>query len=222
MAGTGDPNANWVPTGPTSVAFTLEPAPELGTVAGQTVEVAFGNACTGAADFDTKGYWHNRNGLSELTRADIDHANGLAPYSQPSSYFDDGDEPFDGLFSNGEPVSASLGNSGELIAPPGSPKAEVSQFLVDANAGGDPREQLAQQLLAFLFNTLHRLDDPAAAIELPGGGMISAAQLVSDAIAIWESGTAAEQVEMKTLLDGFNNNDAVPFIHFNPCAVVYP
>ncbi len=131
-------------------------------------------------------------------------------------------EAFDGLFSNGEPVSASLGISGELIAPPGSPKAEVSQFLVDANAGGDPREQLAQQLLAFLFNTLHRLDDPAAAIELPGGGFISAAQLVSDAIAIWESGTAAEQVEMKTLLDEFNNNDAVPFIHFHPCAVVYP
>ncbi len=45
------------------------------------------------------------------------------------------------------------------MAPEGTAKAEVSQFLVDANAGGDPREQLAQQLLAFIFNARNRLGD---------------------------------------------------------------
>jgi multidrug efflux pump subunit AcrA (membrane-fusion protein) len=103
----------------------------------------------------------------------------------------------------------------------GTWQAEVSHFLVDANAGGDPREQLAQQLLAFIFNARHRLDDPGAVIQLPDGSWVSAQSLIDQAIAAWESGTAAEQEAIKSLLDGLNNSDAVPFIHFYPCEVVY-
>ena len=73
------------------------------------------------------------------------------------SYFGDGDEPFDGKFANGDPVAASPGAIGAPdIAPAGTTEAEISQFLVDPNAGGDPREQLAQQLLAFIFNMKYR------------------------------------------------------------------
>ena len=85
------------------------------------------------------------------------------------------------------------------------------------NASGDPREQLAQQLLAFIFNVRHRLDAPAAAIELPDGTFVSAQSLIDDALAAWTSGTAEEQGELQSLLDWFNNNDAVSFVHHDPC-----
>jgi hypothetical protein len=179
----------------------------------------------GEADFDTKGYWHNKNGLLELTQDDIDYVNTLDPYDDPTDYFDDGDEPFDGMFEDGTPVDPAIGNGewqGEEVSPAGSPKAEVSQFLVDPNAGGDPREQLAQQLLAFIFNTIHRLDDPCATIQLPDLTFVSACDLIDDAIAIWQSGTHDERVAMQELLDALNNNDAVPVIFFDPCEVVYP
>jgi hypothetical protein len=207
------PTGNWQATTPTTGAVSLPP--------GGFATVSFGNICTGAADFDTKGYWHNKNGLTELTAADIAYVNGLLPYSSASSYFDDGDEPFDGLFGDGTLVAAVNGDWGDVIAGEGTAKAEVSRFLVDANAGGDPREQLAQQLLAFIFNVRHRLDDPGAGIQLPDGTWVTGADLIAQAIAIWASGTLAEQTEMASLLDNLNNSDALPVIHFNPCPVIY-
>jgi len=182
---------------------------------GETHEVVYGNVCTSTADFDTKGYWHNKNGLGELTDADIAYVNTLAPYSSASSYFDRGDEPFDGFFGDGTPVEAAYNNeriTDGIAAGEGTPRAEVSLFLTDSNAGGDAREQLAQQLLAFIFNTIYRLDSAGVAIQKPDGTFVSAQSLIDAAIAAWLSGTDSQRTAIKDLLDGFNNNDNVTFI----------
>ena len=217
------PDGNWEPTGPTSFSVTIESSlTDSTTLSGTSATVTFTNICKGIADFDTKGYWHNKNGLTELMGDDITYVNGLLPYSAPSTYFGDGDEPFDGYFADSTPVEAAFNHDdGSLIWGAGTWQAEVSHFLVDPNAGGDPREQLAQQLLAFIFNTRHRLDDPGATIQIDGT-WVSAGSLIDDAIAAWASGTAAEQTEMTELLDSLNNNDAVAFIRYYPCPVVYP
>ncbi len=210
-------NSGWEPSTALSIGPVTVPA-------GGSISYEFGNYCTATADFDTKGYWHNKNGLSELTQADIDDVNVLDPYDDPTTYFDDGDEPFDGYFGDGTPVEPAIGDGiwqGEEIAPVGTPKAEVSQFLVDQNAGGDPREQLAQQLLAFIFNAQHRLDSPGGTIQLPDGTWISAADLIDQAIGIWQGGDAEAQNAMASLLDALNNSDAVPFIPYLPCPVQY-
>jgi hypothetical protein len=211
----------WFATGPISETFTLQSSWDGEVLSAGFFDHDFTNYCLGEGDFGTKGYWHNKNGLDELTEDDRDYVNGLDPYSEPSSYFDAGDEPFDGEFEDGTPVAAVHGEWGEEVAPEGSWKAEVSHFLVDSNAGGDPREQLAQQLLAFIFNVRHRLDDPGALIELPDGTWASAESLIDEAIAAWLSGDAGWQNDMADLLDELNNNDAVPFIHFFPCDVIY-
>lgn len=183
---------------------------ELGYAEPSTVDgLYFGNVCKAAVNFGTKGYWHNKNGLNEITDEDIAHVNGLAPYAIPSSYFDAGDEPFDGLFSDGTQVAAAYNNddlSGEVSAGAGTARAEISHFLVDSNAGGDPREQLAQQLLAFIFNTRHRLSGPDAYIWY-GGQSVQASALIADAIAAWQSTDAAWQNDVAQLLDLLNNNN---------------
>jgi len=71
------------------------------------------------------------------------------------------------------------------------------------------------------MNTRHRLDGDAA-IQLPGGQWVVASDLVTQAIAIWAGGTASEQTAMSGLIDALNNSDAVPFVHYNPCPVIYP
>jgi hypothetical protein len=201
------------------IASTLNGAEAL--LVATSGEAEFTNVCTTFADFDTKGYWHNKNGLSELTAADVAFVNGLAPYATPSTYFGAGDEPFDGEFTDHTLVAQVNGAWGELIAPEGSAEAEISHFLVDANATGDPQEQLAQQLLAFIFNTQHRLGDPSAAIDT-GSGFVSAATIIGDAISVYLGGTAAEQNAMAAMLDAFNNDDALPVVSWEPCPVVYP
>jgi hypothetical protein len=194
---------------------------DVSVTSGGLTGVSFLNYCTGTAAFGTKGYWHNKNGLTEMTQDDIDYVNLLLPYSAPSSYFGDGDEPFDGLFTDGTPVAAVNGDWGELIAAAGTAKAEVSHFLVDANASGDPREQLAQQLLAFIFNAIHRLDGVGTVITLPDGSNVAAIDLINQAIDLWASGTGAEQTAMESLLDTLNNSFAVTFIHYDPCPIDY-
>ena len=207
------PPGNWVATTNTCASIIL---PE-----GGSLTYPFGNICEGQADFDTKGYWHNKNGLDETLLADFVCINSLLPWEAPSSYFDAGDEPIDGNFADGSPVPAAKGPAGETIAPEGSPWAEQSYFLIDRNAGGDPREQLAQQLDAFIMNVRHRLDGDAA-IQIPGGDWVVTSVLIEQAISIWAGGSASEQTAMSDLLDTLNNSDAVRFIHYNPCPVVYP
>ena len=222
---TGD--CNWVSTGPTSYTVTITSSLNGASLSGTTAMFNFTNYCEGVADFDTKGYWHNKNGLTELTQADIDYVNGLLPYeAPPSSYFGDGDEPFDGFFEDGTtPVDAAIGDGiwqGVAVAPAGTDKAEVSQFLVDPNAGGNPQEQLAQQLLAFIFNVRHRLGDPEVTFQLPDGTWVSAQSVIDAAIDAWESPDTTDDHYWEPILDALNNNDAVPFIQFFPCPVVYP
>lgn len=169
----------------------------------------FGNVVTGTACFSTKGYWHNKNGLAELTEADRSYVNGLDPYKAPSSYFEAGDEPFDGRFQNSDPVAAAFNNDdNSLIWGAGTWQAEISHFLVDNNSDGGQREQLAQQLLAFLFNVRHRLPSAGAAIELPGGGWIPASVLIQNAITAWNTGTDAGA--MASLLDTLNSRECSP------------
>ena len=205
---------DWVSTTPTCVSFTL--------AEGTDVSFGFGNVCVGEADFNTKGYWHNKNGLGETTLDDLAYLNSLAPWLAPSSYFGAGDEPINGTFSNGTPVAAVNGDWGDLIAPAGSPWAEQSHFLIDSNAGGDPREQLAQQLDAFVMNVLHRLDGEGATIQLPDSSWVSAGDLIADACEVWSSGSSAQRTWMAGLLDNLNNCDAVEYIHAEPCEVIYP
>lgn len=214
------PNAEWEATGPTSVEDTIVSSLDGAVISGTALTPTFTNICFGTADFGTKGYWHNKNGLAEITQGDIDYVNGLPPYSGPSSYFDACDEPFDGQCDGG-PVAAAYNNEDVApIANEGSPWAEVSHFLVDTNAGADPLEQLAQQLLAFIFNTIHALDGPGAMIEVDGE-LVPAQDLIDEAIALWQSGSDADRIAMKTLLDTFNNNDAVQFVPATPCPFSY-
>jgi hypothetical protein len=213
----GAGGGTWTPTGPTSESSLVSSHLDGASITGSRMTVAFTNLCTLSADFGTKGYWHNKNGLEEMTDADIAAANELVVYASASSYFDAGDEPFDGMLSDGTPVAAGMGILGEALAAAGTPRAEVSSFLIDTNADGDPREQLAQQLLAFFFNVRNRLGGDA--IIWSGDAWVSAQSLIDRAIAAWSSGTADEQHAIKDTLDALNNSDAVPYIPRDPCPV---
>jgi hypothetical protein len=148
-------------------------------------------------DFGTKGYWHNKNGLSELTAEDISYVNTLAPYA---------DDRFDGKDADGNPVPAIQGAWGEELAPAGSWQAEVSAYLVAPNAGGDPTIQLGQQLLAFIFNAQHRLGSMDVELTLPDGTVMTAGEIIEAAVTAWETG--GEEAGMwASILDGFNNMD---------------
>ena len=195
----------WIPTTDTCTSFTL--------AEGIDVSFGFGNVCTGEADFNTKGYWHNKNGLQTTVPADIVYINTLAPWQ---------DNPIDGLDANGYPVPAAHGDWGEIIAPAGSWQAEQYAYLVASNAGGDPKIQLGQQLYAFVMNVLHCLDGEGATIQLPDSSWVSAGDLIADACEIWSSGSSTQRTWMAGLLDGLNNCDAVEYIHAEPCEVVYP
>jgi hypothetical protein len=213
---------SWEATGPTSYSFSIASTLSGATLSGGSESFTFLNCCKDVADFGTKGYWHNKNGLSELTEADRDYVNGKDPYDSPTDYFGDGDEPFDGQFQDGTLVAAAFNtDDGSEIWAAGTWQAEVSQFLVDANAGGDPREQLAQQLLAFIFNARHRLGGEAGAF-WDGDSWVIASDLISEAIAVWQSGSDAQRTAMQELLNGFNESDAIPFIPAQACEVIYP
>ncbi|MGR5176579.1 hypothetical protein ACPV4B_04260 [Vibrio parahaemolyticus] len=175
----------------------------------------FNNVCDVIVNFDTKGYWHNKNGLSELTEADRVYVNSLAPYSSPSVYFEAGDEPFDGTYSGGGLVAAAFSGDG-VIWDAGTWQSEVSQFLVDSNGNAEEnmhKEQLAQQLLAFIFNTRHRPDagglSGTATIEVNGTWM-TIDDIIALAVTTWEGTDVEAIVSMGATLDAFNNNDALP------------
>lgn len=217
----------WYASGPVSADCSVQSALSGSEIYGATscTDAAgapfngnFTNYCVVQYDFDTKGYWHNKNGLTEIEEAFVTgYVNGLDPYDDPTSYFGDGDEPFDGFLANGDLVAPAFNDQGDPIWGGGTMQAEISHFLVDANAGGDPREQLAQQLLAFIFNTQYRLGGNGT-IQQPDGTFVLASDLIADAIQIWQSGTHDEQVAMAGLLDSFNNNDSVNAIPGDPAA----
>jgi len=59
-------------------------------------------------------------------------------------------------------------------------------------------------------------------VQLPGGSWASAQSLIDEALAAWQSGDALWQNTIKSTLDALNNGDAVPFVHYFACEVVYP
>jgi hypothetical protein len=194
---------NWFATTPLSGTKTL--------TEGGTFSIQFGNAYKCFAAFGTKGYWHNKNGLAELTEADIAFVNGLAPYIG---------NPFDGKNLDGSPVPAAKGDWGETIAPAGSWQAEVSAYLVAPNAGGDPKIQLGQQLLAFIFNVQHRLGGVNVPMQLPCGTWTTGCQVIAHAVCAWNEG-GAEAGYWAGILDALNNSCAVPYVCPAPGPVVY-
>jgi hypothetical protein len=205
-----------------TVESTLTGNGDTPEISGSSESADFTNFCeAGPVDFGTKGYWHNKNGLQQLTTEVVDYVNGLDPYDSPSDYFGAGDEPFDGFFEGGSQVEAAFNqDDGSFVWGAGTYQAEVSHFLIDPNGGGDPAEQLAQQLLAFIFNTFYRLDGPGASI-LVNGTYVTAGALIDQAINVWANGSDAEKVAMQELLNGFNESDALMYIPGSPCPVNY-
>lgn len=183
--------------------------------------VYFNNVCKVTVDFDTKGYWHNKNGLQELTEADRTYVNGLTPYSSPSPYFGAGDEPFDGQFTDGSDVAAAF-SDGSMIWAAGTWQSEVSHFLVDNNGNSDlydHKEQLAQQLLAFIFNTRHRPTSSGLSPDTKlwvGGEWVSIEELITRAISAWQGSDDGEIVSIKDLLDWLNNNNEIKVLVSSP------
>ena len=196
------PSTDWFGSTPTSFEIDLK--------GGAVEEREFGNFCVGSADFDTKGYWHNKKGLDEISLDDIVYVNLLDPYDSDTEYWES--EPFDGLWIPLNP--GSYFGTGAW--------AEISDYLVSPVSAAPARFQLAQQFLAFTFNCLNRLDSPGATILLPDGTWITASDLINQAISAWASGTSVEQTAIKNVLDTLNNSDVVPFISYNPCPVNYP
>ncbi|MGR5295254.1 hypothetical protein ACPV5U_00095 [Vibrio mediterranei] len=188
---------------------------------------AFNNVCDVIVDFDTKGYWHNKNGLSELTEEDRDYVNSLAPYSSTSVYFGAGDEPLDGMFSDGTSVSAAFSGDG-MIWEAGTWQSEVSQFLIDSNGNAEDnmhKEQLAQQLLAFIFNTRHRPGTDglsgSATININGTWM-TIDDIIALAVTSWQGSDVEAIISLAATLDSFNNNDALPVAPDNYTDCVAP
>jgi len=225
-------DAGWVATGGTSSAVVITSSVSGSVISGTAASRSFTNRYVASpVDFGTKGYWHNKNGLTELDGdADddangvpdiVDHANGLDPYDDATAYFGAGDEPFDGFFDNGDPVDAAFNDGGVEIWAGGTWASEVSQFLVDSNADADlngHREQLAQQLLAFIFNMHFRAGCLDSMVEYADGTWYDGGGLIADAIAAWQTGTDQERTDMEQLLDGFNNMDSVAYVPCDPPA----
>ena len=222
----------WIETGPSEQIFEIISSLVGPEVVGTIDNVSFTNACLSSGVFGTTEYWQKEDGMTELANADIIFMVGLPTYSAPpSAYFQGGDEPFDGLFTDQSRIEVAQTDSGEELAPAGSAKAEVFHFLADPNDAGDRREQLAQQLLAFILNTRHRMDSLKAAIELPDGNWATGQSLIDRAVATWQSVNEEQHKSMASLLSTLNNNlddgdaesiDKVTFIRFKPCEVAYP
>ena len=223
------PPGNWEATTDPTVTFDLDPNLE-DCEDGLTFE--FGNICKGQADFSTKGYWHNKNGIEELTANDelyndvLNFVHSLNTYDDPSVYYSKGDEPFDGNFADGTPVPAGKGVlENEDIAAEGTKEAEISNFLIESVGDGGIREQLAQQLLAFIFNVHYRIGNDPDVVIYPDGDARSALEIIDCAVLAWSGETdplcPMGVNETAALLDALNNSDAVDYVSTDPCPVIY-
>lgn len=206
---------SWLSAGPALYSFSISSTLTGSVISGNSFEFTFANYC---ACFDSKGYWHSKGGLSELY-ADPDFAallayiNNLDPYDDPSGYFNNGEEPFDGYDDSGNPVPPAIASFDDLALV----YNEISQFLVDPNGrrGGGRRGQLAQLLLAFIFNVNCRLNDPANIVLLPDNTWMSANDVISAGVNAWGTSTTSDDKYWKSILDYLNNNDS------GVCAVAY-
>ncbi|MGP8304659.1 hypothetical protein [Vibrio sp. YIC-376] len=81
------------------------------------------------------------------------------------------------------------------------------------------KEQLAQQLLAFIFNTRHRPTDSGLSPTTTlwyGGEWVPVQEIIANAIVAWQGSDESEIDYIKTLLDGMNNNDEVQILPSSP------
>jgi hypothetical protein len=200
------------------------------TIAGTDAEVEFTNVCTAEADFGTKGYWHNKNGLDEIEHAFLTGTvDLLAPYQSVcdnDDFFGAGDKLLsDGSFCDGTDVAAAFGDGifqGVNVAGAGTWRAEVSHFLVDpVGDGGGQCEQLAEQLLAFIFNVEYRLGG-GGLIETSPGVFEHTDDMIQDAIDIWTWDDENDCADEQEFIESFNSNDAVPYVPDNFCPFSYP
>lgn len=183
--------------------------------------------CTNAAVFDGKGYWHNSNGLAEISNntgsildsnADVVYINSLASYSTASVYFANGDEPFDGRFTDNTCVSKE-GN--DAIAASCTIGSEISKFLKDSHSGlstlNKAKGKLAQHLLAFIFNIHHRLPSPSDLITLDDNSQVSGTSLVNSSITLLSGSDTSAINTRASLLDSLNNDASVQYTHTGTC-----
>jgi len=188
------------------------------TISGSDQSVTFYNFCTTTVDFDTKGYWHNKNGLSELEWAFVSgYVNTLDPYDDETPWFGACDEPFDGEFTGGAPCPGSMDASAGTIWAAGTWQAEISNYLVDSV--DDQCEQLAEQLLAFIFNVEYRMGGGGAIIV--NGVPMDAGDMIDDAIAIWQARDLNACSARQAILEGFNSSDEVEIQSGAICPFTY-
>ncbi len=207
------PPGNWVPTSDLSATFNIVSSLDGATISGTHFDFDATNYCYAEADFGTKGYWHNKNGLDELKTEDIDFVNGVSIYSGDNPYYV-WDLPFD---DNWTPSGNAYFCNDSVIG-----TCEISDYIVNQVSDDPARFQLSQQLLAFIFNVQHRLgNDWNALIEGPGGVLYTPQQLLDQAIADWDIGDGAA-VSTQELLEWFNSNDAVHVIFSTQCEFAYP
>lgn len=191
-------------------------------ISGTAVTKTFYNYCTDTVDFGTKGFWHNKNGLDLITQEVVTYVNGLDPYDDPTPYFASGDEPFDGYFSNGTTcVEAAFNNekiTDGIAAGECTTRAEISHFLTESVGDGGQCEQLAQQLLAFIFNA--QIYAGGGAIETSPGVFTPVATIIGDAITVWQGGDENACSTKQGYLAGFNESDAVNVISGTICTPI--
>ena len=51
---------------------------------------------------------------------------------------------------------------------------------------------------------------------------MSAQSIIDAAIAAWQTPGTADDLYWKDIIDALNNGDAIPYIHYYACPVVYP
>ena len=73
------PGSGWYPTGPDESEHLIESLVWQDIVAGNTSATETTSRCLPDAAFDGKGYWHNKNGLDELTDEDLALVSALLP-----------------------------------------------------------------------------------------------------------------------------------------------
>jgi hypothetical protein len=229
------PNYGWFNSTVSPVAVSIDSQIVDNQLVGSSKSISSGAYCLGNTKFGSKGFWHNKNGLLEISNntniinastPDVVYINSLIPYASLSAYFLAGDEPFDGKNSNGSCVAASM-DSKTVISAACTVGAEISLFLVDNNTSkslsslNQARGKLSQQLLAFVLNIRHRLDHPDAMIFLPDGSIVSGLTMMNDSINLWLSTDTAAITARASLLDTLNTTLSLTYVHYYPCSVSY-
>lgn len=184
----------WMSSGPTSATVQITSSLDGAMLSCTAVETEFTNYCRVTVDFDTREDWQDAQHLAEIDDEDLAYINGLRPFASPSDYFRGGDEPFDD-------------------------RAELARFLADECASTEPREELAQQLVAFILDTRHRLDGPDAHMQQADGSWISAGQLIDQAIEAWIDGSSAQRRGLAGTLSAITEADTLAVIPALPCAL---